>query len=65
MHTPQEEDIRARAYALWQRDGSPDGREAEYWERAERELAEESDLDTSKQSAEVTQPTPPAGLPGI
>lgn len=26
--------IRERAYFLWQQDGSPDGREAEYWERA-------------------------------
>ena len=26
--------IRERAYALWQKEGSPDGRDAEFWERA-------------------------------
>ena len=63
MHTPQDSDIRDRAYALWQGDGSPEGREEEYWHRAERELSEEAGLDTSDQAAEVTQPPPPAGLP--
>ena len=63
MHTPHENDIRDRAYALWQSDGSPDGREQEYWQRAERELAEEAGLDTSEEAAEVTQPNPPAGSP--
>jgi hypothetical protein len=29
--------IRERAYHLWEQDGRPEGREAEYWERA-REL---------------------------
>ena len=32
-----EQRIRERAYHLWEADGRPDGREAEYWERA-REL---------------------------
>ncbi len=29
------ERIRLRAYHLWQQDGGPHGRDAEYWERAE------------------------------
>jgi hypothetical protein len=33
----QESRIRERAYHLWERDGRPNGRAAEYWERA-REL---------------------------
>lgn len=29
-----EQRIRERAYALWQKEGSPKGREEEFWERA-------------------------------
>ena len=29
-----EQQIRERAYGLWEKEGSPDGREAEFWERA-------------------------------
>ena len=32
MH--EDEQIRERAYHLWQKEGSPDGREHEFWERA-------------------------------
>jgi hypothetical protein len=62
MHTPHENDIRDRAYALWQEQGSPEGREEEFWHRAERELSEEAGLDTSEQAAEVSRPNPPAGI---
>lgn len=38
IDTPEREQrIRERAYHLWQADGSPHGRDKEYWERA-REL---------------------------
>jgi hypothetical protein len=63
MHTHKEAEIRDRAYALWQEEGSPEGREQEFWHRAERELAEQAYVDSSEQAAELTQPTPPAGLP--
>ena len=33
-----EEQIRSLAYDLWERDGSPDGRSEEYWERARHQL---------------------------
>src|SRR5262245_16095472 len=33
-----EDAIRRRAYALWEADGRPDGRNDEYWHRAESEL---------------------------
>lgn len=56
-----ETNIRDRAYALWQNAGSPDGRELEFWDRAERELAEESGLDTSETAATVKKPPLPAG----
>jgi len=63
MHTRNENDIRARAYALWQRDGSPEGGEQEYWYRAERELSEEAELDRSEEAASIVPPNPPAGFP--
>ena len=63
MHTPSETDIRDRAYALWVEAGSPNGRDEEFWNRAQSELSEEAGLDISGQAADVTQPTPPAGLP--
>jgi hypothetical protein len=36
--------VRERAYALWEREGRPEGRAEEHWFRAEAELrAEEAD----------------------
>jgi hypothetical protein len=32
--------VRARAHDLWQRHGSPSGRDEEFWLRAEREFIE-------------------------
>jgi hypothetical protein len=29
-----EQQVRERAYFLWEKEGRPDGREAEFWERA-------------------------------
>lgn len=33
-----EEKIRERAYAIWEEEGRPEGREQEHWERAAREF---------------------------
>jgi hypothetical protein len=33
-----QEMIRLKAYEIWEREGFPEGREKEHWERAEREL---------------------------
>jgi hypothetical protein len=35
---PSHADIAARAYAIWEKCGRPQGCEAEHWARAEREL---------------------------
>jgi hypothetical protein len=37
--------IRERAHSLWEADGRPEGREQEYWFRAEQMLREERDPD--------------------
>ncbi|QCN96834.1 MULTISPECIES: DUF2934 domain-containing protein [Azospirillum] len=35
--------IRHRAYEIWEREGRPEGRRAEHWERACRELRDEDE----------------------
>jgi hypothetical protein len=41
--------VRQRAYELWEQHGSREGREAEFWHQAERELrGEASSSDTSR-----------------
>ena len=59
VHT--EEKIRDRAYALWVEAGSPEGHDHDFWHRAERELAEDSDIDLSEDAARIAQPIPLAG----
>jgi len=39
MDWEKHEQIAARAYALWQAEGQPDGRHEEHWYRAAREIA--------------------------
>lgn len=34
MDTSLEQQIREQAYALWEKEGSPEGRDLEFWERA-------------------------------
>ena len=36
--------IRERAYAIWEREGRPEGREHEHWLRAEAEIAAEDEV---------------------
>lgn len=45
-----EEQIRTLAFFLWEKDGSPDGRSDEYWEKARRQLAGEDDAPASEQA---------------
>jgi len=37
-----ERTIRERAYALWETDGRPEGRELDYWRQAEQEILSQS-----------------------
>lgn len=63
MHALNDEKIRARAYQLWDQAGQPEGREQEFWFDAERELAEEEEVDTSAEAAKLDlPPTVPGGL---
>ncbi|MET4208187.1 hypothetical protein ABIB95_002999 [Bradyrhizobium sp. LA2.1] len=38
MAHPTEEQIRKRAFELWEQAGKPEGREDEFWDQAQREL---------------------------
>ena len=40
-HTEREQRVRERAYYLWELAGKPGGRATEFWEQAEREIAQE------------------------
>lgn len=34
----QDEKLKARAYAIWEQEGRPDGRHLDHWQRAAREI---------------------------
>lgn len=63
MHTPDQDKIRERAFQLWDEAGQPEGREQEFWYEAERELAEEDEVDTSAEASKLDlPPVVPGGL---
>lgn len=49
--TPSEDQIRDRAYLLWERDGCQEGKSHEYWLRAKAEL--EAELDAKWHAASM------------
>ena len=62
MQTMDREKVRDRAYQLWDRAGQPEGRDQEFWFDAERELAEEDEVDTSAVNSEVGLPPTMSGM---
>lgn len=54
MDDNREDRIRARAFALWEAEGCPEGRHAEHWHQAER------DIDEAGSSGDVDEPAPGA-----
>lgn len=55
MHIAEDR-IRNRAYQLWLDAGEPDERDQDFWYQAERELAEEEEVDTSREAAALDLP---------
>ncbi|RYE96661.1 MAG: DUF2934 domain-containing protein [Oxalobacteraceae bacterium] len=45
MSNDREQVIRERAFSLWETDGRPLGRDADYWSRAEQLVAAEEAVD--------------------
>jgi hypothetical protein len=58
---PTEDEIRRRAYEIWQREGRPEGREAEHWRMAVEELSA-SPVPTDTQEVPATRVRGPAKL---
>lgn len=63
MPSDREERIRRRAYEIWEREGKPDGREAEHWDKAAAEIDAEREgaeavTGVADMTETVTPPTP-------
>lgn len=43
MQNDREQQVRERAYALWEQAGKPEGKADDYWQQAEREIGGEDD----------------------
>ncbi len=56
MHENQEEQRRQRAYALWEKEGRPEGRHLDHWHQAD-EVPEESPAVVSLRSARAASDT--------
>jgi hypothetical protein len=39
MYQSDDEQLRTRAYAIWEREGCPDGKHQEHWDLAVKEMA--------------------------
>jgi hypothetical protein len=50
---PTEEQIRKRAFELWEQAGKPEGREDEFWRQAERELQGAEGRDDLNKGADI------------
>ena len=50
------ENIKQRAHELWEAEGSPEGRELEFWLQAERELSEASAAAPGSSDSDTEQP---------
>lgn len=57
----EEHKVRDRAYQLWEEAGHPEDREQEFWFQAERELAEEDEIDVSREASVINLPPLTAG----
>jgi hypothetical protein len=51
--------IRQRAYQLWDQDGRPEGREIDYWLRAEAELGGADIAGGTRPGEDMTAPSVP------
>ena len=53
MVQPTEEQIRKRAFELWEQAGKPEGREDDFWNQAQRELQSAEERDDPSKAAEI------------
>ncbi|WP_207747543.1 DUF2934 domain-containing protein [Pelagibacterium limicola] len=50
-----QENVRQRAYALWEQQGKPEGRELDHWKQAERELSGSDENEDAGLSDEMSE----------
>ncbi|WP_082766043.1 DUF2934 domain-containing protein [Paramesorhizobium deserti] len=74
MDTGREEQIKARAYEIWEQEGRPQGRARDHWEQARREIDGDAASPqpngkgkTARRSKRATAPNdnPAAATPGF
>lgn len=57
MRDDREQWVQQRAYAIWEAEGRPDGRDREHWEQAERERpTDEASVEASVAADAVPEP---------
>lgn len=69
MDDGMEDEIRARAHAIWEAQGHPEGLAEQHWEQARAEISASREpgetlpnpLATGAAAGALTQPTPPSG----
>lgn len=59
-----EDRIRERAHAIWEREGRPEGMEAEHWARARQECAAEALRERAHAAGDATAPPSAQTAPG-
>ena len=69
MDNEREQKIRERAHALWEQEGSPEGRHVEHWATAEREFDEDDAGAAANSSSAISHrdgesPLADPGTPG-
>jgi hypothetical protein len=64
MDAAWEEKVRERAYAIWERQGCPDGRAEQFWLMAEEELLAEGQA-PAPEMARRNEPDQPTGREGV
>ena len=54
------QEVAQRAYLLWEQEGSPHGKDVEYWLKAEAQLlaAQKKELDLVKATSKLSAPAP-------
>jgi hypothetical protein len=62
MLDAREERIKAKAHALWEADGKPDGRDREHWEQAARLVEEEERAAAREGEGNSTDGNDPVGI---
>jgi hypothetical protein len=63
MNDDREHWLRQRAYAIWETEGCPEGRDREHWDKAERELSAAQATEQFQSSPASTQE--PVSDPGV